>query len=154
MSKRSAEDIELPAETGSDLDVFNNAVLLVDKPLTWTSFDACNAIKGAMKRLGVKKVGHAGTLDPAATGLLIICTGLGTKSIEGFMAAHKEYSGTLKLGEGTPSLDAELEVNERLPWEHITDEQLVEAAKKLTGDIEQVAPCSARGTTRASACTS
>lgn len=65
------------------------------------------------------QVGHAGTLDPAATGLLIICTGAGTKSIEGFMAAHKEYSGTLKLGEGTPTLDAEGEVDERLPWEHI-----------------------------------
>jgi hypothetical protein len=66
------------------------------------------------------QVGHAGTLDPAATGLLIICTGAGTKSIEGFMAAHKEYSGTLKLGEGTPSLDAETAVEERLPWDHIS----------------------------------
>jgi hypothetical protein len=71
------------------------------------------------------QVGHAGTLDPAATGLLIICTGAGTKSIEGFMAAHKEYSGTLKLGEGTPSLDAETAVEERLPWEHITGDSIM-----------------------------
>jgi tRNA U55 pseudouridine synthase TruB len=72
------------------------------------------------RTLCLLQVGHAGTLDPAATGLLIICTGAGTKSIEGFMAAHKEYTGTLKLGEGTPSLDAETEVEERLPWENIT----------------------------------
>jgi TruB family pseudouridylate synthase (N terminal domain) len=109
-----------PPSLPKDLGVFSNAVLLVDKPVGWTSFDACNAIKKAVQKLGVKKVGHAGTLDPAATGLLIICTGAGTKSIEGFMGAPKEYSGTLKLGEGTPSLDAETPVEERLPWDHIT----------------------------------
>eukprot|EP00775_Hariotina_reticulata_P003807 gene3807-4064_t len=91
-------------------------------------------------------VGHAGTLDPAATGLLIVCTGkwdasgAGTKFIDSFMAAHKEYSGTIKLGEGTASLDAETEVEETKPWEHITDEELQEAAQKLTGDIKQVPP--------------
>eukprot|EP00879_Flechtneria_rotunda_P006230 GHRR01006549.1.p1 GENE.GHRR01006549.1~~GHRR01006549.1.p1 ORF type:complete len:338 (+),score=124.08 GHRR01006549.1:1035-2048(+) len=139
-SGRAAPTQLTAPELPLDLQVFNSAVLLVDKPKGWTSFDACNAIKKAIKRLGIKKVGHAGTLDPAATGLLIICTGSGTKSIEGFMAAQKEYSGTLKLGEGTVSLDAEEEVTERLPWEHLTDEQLQEAAKTLTGDIKQVPP--------------
>lgn len=114
--------------------------MLVDKPKGWTSFDACNALKGALRCLGVPKIGHAGTLDPEATGLLIICSGAATKRIDDFMGMPKEYSGTLKLGEGTPSLDAETEVEERLPWEHLTDDDLRRGASELTGDILQVPP--------------
>ena len=84
------------------------------------------------------QVGHAGTLDPLATGLIIICTGKGTKACDSFMAMHKSYSGSLRLGEGTLTYDAEMEVSERLPWEHLTDEDVQKAVKQLTGDLMQV----------------
>ncbi|EFJ51263.1 hypothetical protein VOLCADRAFT_87889 [Volvox carteri f. nagariensis] len=103
-----------------DVNILQNGVILVDKPLGWTSFDVCAKIRNLLKFIGVKKVGHAGTLDPHATGLLIVCTGRGTKFCDDFMAQDKEYSGTMRLGEGTASYDAECEVTERLPWEHVT----------------------------------
>lgn len=124
----------------TDLGVFSNAVLLIDKEETWTSFDVCNKLKGVLKQLKISKVGHAGTLDPFATGLLIICTGSATKCIESFMGQRKTYSGVMRLGEGTPSQDKDTPVEQHLPWEHLTDTQLKEAAEKLTGTIQQVPP--------------
>src|SRR5688572_25775428 len=103
------------------------STILVDKPLHWTSFDAVNKLRWYLrKRLGVKKlkVGHAGTLDPLATGLLIICIGKNTKLIEGLMADEKTYTGTILLGKTTPSYDLETGYNAEFPTEHITPELL------------------------------
>lgn len=119
------------------------AVLLVDKPLTWTSFDVVNKIRHSLKkRLGVKKikVGHAGTLDPMATGLLIICTGKMTKRIDEFQGMPKEYTGTMRLGASTPSYDAETEPDNLFPTDHITKEDIDNVRTSLTGAIEQLPP--------------
>ncbi|EFN55076.1 hypothetical protein CHLNCDRAFT_12296, partial [Chlorella variabilis] len=120
-------------------------VLLVDKPKEWTSFDVCGKLRPALAALLGKKnrevkVGHAGTLDPMATGLLIVCVGRGTKAVDAFMAMHKCYSGTLRLGEGTPSYDADTPVEQRAPWEHITDDDLLRARDGLVGEIQQLPP--------------
>lgn len=130
------------SEEKPKFDFVAGEVLLIDKPLTWTSFDAVNRIRAMLKRyLGLKlKVGHAGTLDPLATGLLIICTGKFTKRIDEFQALEKEYTGTFVVGATTPSFDLEHEIDRRFPVAHITDEMIREAAAKLTGDIEQVPP--------------
>ncbi|MBS7321188.1 MAG: tRNA pseudouridine(55) synthase, partial [Myroides sp.] len=101
-------------------------ILLIDKPLTWSSFQAVNKIKYALlKNLDLPKkfkIGHAGTLDPLASGLLIICTGKFTKKISELQGQIKEYTGTITLGATTPSYDLETEINETFPTEHITDE--------------------------------
>jgi tRNA pseudouridine55 synthase len=128
-----------------DLSVWDNAVLLVDKPKGWTSFDVCGKIRGGLAGLlGRKplkiKVGHAGTLDPMATGLLIVCVGRGTKAIDSFVGMKKEYSGALRLGEGTDSYDADGTFVERQPWEHVTDDTLYAARDDLVGDIDQLPP--------------
>lgn len=117
-------------------------VLLIDKPLEWTSFDAVNKIRWLIRqKYKIKlKVGHAGTLDPLATGLLIICTGKFTKRIDEFQAQEKEYTGTFVIGATTPSFDLEHEIDQRYPVAHITDELIRETAVKLTGDIEQIPP--------------
>ncbi|MGR3809800.1 tRNA pseudouridine(55) synthase TruB [Jiulongibacter sp. NS-SX5] len=112
-------------------------VVLVDKPLEWTSFDVVNKIRYSGK---FKKVGHAGTLDPLATGLLILCIGRKTKQIESFQAQEKEYTGKLVLGKTTPSIDLETEFDAEYPTDHITKEQLEEARKAFIGDIEQTPP--------------
>ena len=112
-------------------------VLLVDKPLEWTSFDVVKKIRGTYR---LKKVGHAGTLDPLATGLLIICTGKKTKQIEGFMDQLKEYTGTLEIGRTTPSVDLETAFNNTSDWSEITSKNCLEGARRLTGDILQVPP--------------
>ena len=112
-------------------------VILIDKPLTWTSFDVANKLKYACK---FKKIGHAGTLDPLATGLLILCTGKMTKQIDQYQAQEKEYTGTLVLGKTTPSVDLETEVDAEFDTTDITPEQIQEAALQLTGDILQVPP--------------
>jgi tRNA pseudouridine55 synthase len=112
-------------------------VILIDKPLTWTSFDVANKLKRACK---FKKIGHAGTLDPLATGLLILCTGKKTKQIDTFQAQEKEYTGTLVLGKTTPSVDLETEFDAEFPTNHITPEILDSARRQLTGKIEQVPP--------------
>jgi tRNA pseudouridine55 synthase len=120
-----------------------HSLFLVDKPLTWTSFDVVNFLRIQICRaLGVKKfkVGHAGTLDPLATGLLLICTGKKTKEIEQLQNCDKEYTGTLKLGATTPSYDGETGENQHFDIEHITTEMLCQAARQLTGRIEQVPP--------------
>ncbi|QSE96856.1 tRNA pseudouridine(55) synthase TruB [Fulvivirga lutea] len=112
-------------------------VLLVDKPLEWTSFDVVKKLRYHLK---VKKIGHAGTLDPLATGLLILCTGKKTKQIESFQAQEKEYTGTFTIGSTTPSYDLETEIENTQPINHITREDLINAATKLTGIIDQVPP--------------
>ncbi len=119
------------------------ATLLVNKPKGWTSFDVVNKIRYHLKKkLGVKniKVGHAGTLDPMATGLLIICTGKATKNLADFQGLDKEYTGTLHLGATTPSYDAETEVDETFPTAHLTPELLEQARHQFIGDLQQVPP--------------
>jgi len=114
-------------------------VLLIDKPLRWTSFDVVHKVRNAIKPLKVK-VGHAGTLDPLATGLLIICTGKFTKRIDEFQAQEKTYTGTITLGASTSSYDLEQEIDQRFDLSQITDDQILETAKSFVGEIEQVPP--------------
>jgi tRNA pseudouridine55 synthase len=117
--------------------------ILVDKPYGWTSFDVVNKLRWHLKKkLNVKKikVGHAGTLDPLATGLLIICTGKNTKLIESIMPGLKTYTGTFLVGKTTPSYDLETEFDNVLPTEHITPELLELAKQNLTGKINQIPP--------------
>ncbi|MGY6650004.1 tRNA pseudouridine(55) synthase TruB [Wenyingzhuangia sp. IMCC45574] len=118
-------------------------VLLIDKPLHWTSFQVVNKLRWVIKQhFGIKniKVGHAGTLDPLATGLLILCTGKFTKKIETYQAQHKEYTGTITLGATTPSYDLETEVDKTYPTEHITEELIYETTKQFVGEIDQTPP--------------
>lgn len=121
----------------------NGQVLLIDKPLGWTSFQVVNKIRWLIKKqynLKKIKVGHAGTLDPLATGLLIICTGKFTKRIEEFQAQGKEYTGTFRIGATTPSYDQETEINDYFSIEHITKELINASAIKFLGEIEQKPP--------------
>jgi tRNA pseudouridine55 synthase len=113
------------------------AILLFNKPLTWTSFDLVKKTKFALK---IKKIGHAGTLDPLATGLLIMCTGKFTKRIEEIQAQEKEYTGKFILGHTTPSFDLETEVDSTSPTDHLTEEMLQEAAASFLGEIDQTPP--------------
>jgi tRNA pseudouridine55 synthase len=118
-------------------------VLLIDKPLEWTSFQAVNKIRWHIKKqFGLKKikVGHAGTLDPLATGLLIICTGKMTKQINEFQAQEKEYTGTFYLGATTPSYDLETEVNKLFSTDQISEEMIVKATQSFIGEIDQKPP--------------
>jgi len=118
-------------------------VFLIDKPLDWTSFDAVNKIRWNIRKaynLKKIKVGHAGTLDPKATGLLLICTGKWTKRIDEFQAQEKVYTGTIKLGVTTPTYDLESEEDQIFPTEHITQELIHETTKKFIGEIEQFPP--------------
>lgn len=119
------------------------ALLLVDKPVGWTSFDVVNKIRFMLsRRLGVKrvKIGHAGTLDPLATGLLLLCTGEYTRKIEEFQAMPKEYTGALTFGASTPSFDLEKPVDATYPTEHLTDDLLQQTVGQFTGAIEQIPP--------------
>ena len=120
-------------------DFVGGEVLLIDKPYQWTSFDVVNKIKYAFKPLKLK-IGHAGTLDPLATGLLVICTGKKTKEIELYQGQEKEYTGKFLLGETTPSFDLETEVDARYPTEHITGEAIEKARKAFIGVTEQIPP--------------
>ena len=118
-------------------------ILYIDKPLHWSSFDAVKRVRGIMaRRLKIKKmkVGHAGTLDPLATGVMIVCTGKATKRIDELQAHTKEYVATIALGATTPSFDLETEIDATYPTEHITREMVEEVLKKFTGRIEQVPP--------------
>ncbi len=119
-------------------------VLLVDKPLTWSSFQAVNKLKYTLiNKLGLPKkfkIGHAGTLDPLATGLLIVCTGKFTKTISEIQGQVKEYTGTFFIGATTPSYDLETEINATFPTEHITDALIVETTKQFLGEIDQKPP--------------
>ncbi|MBC5992099.1 tRNA pseudouridine(55) synthase TruB [Pontibacter cellulosilyticus] len=112
-------------------------ILLINKPLDWTSFDVVKKVRNTIR---VKKVGHAGTLDPLASGLLILCTGKYTKRIDEIQAQEKEYTGTIRLGEITPSYDRETEVTETCDISHLTAEEVTAAAQSFVGTIEQVPP--------------
>jgi len=112
-------------------------VLLIDKPLTWTSFDVVNKLRYACK---FKKIGHAGTLDPLATGLLILCTGKKTKEIDRYQAQEKEYTGTLVLGKTTPSVDLETAFDAEYDVSGITPAAIEAAVQQLSGTIEQIPP--------------
>lgn len=124
-------------------DFQNGQVILIDKPLDWTSFQIVNKIRWMIvKKFGIKKlkVGHAGTLDPLATGLLIICTGKFTKKIDEYQAREKEYTGTFTLGATTPSYDLETEIDQTFDISTISEEEIKEAVHRFTGDIQQQPP--------------
>ncbi|MGM9846002.1 MAG: tRNA pseudouridine(55) synthase TruB [Muribaculaceae bacterium] len=125
------------------MNFIEGEILYIDKPLGWTSFDAVKRVRGALtRRLGVKKlkVGHAGTLDPLATGVMIICTGRATKRIEQLQSGVKEYVATIALGATTPSYDLETEVDATYPTEHITEDETRSVLNSFRGSIEQVPP--------------
>lgn len=125
------------------MDFTAGEILIIDKPYEWTSFDAVKRLRGAIqRRLGVKKfkVGHAGTLDPLATGVLIVCTGGATKQIDTLQAGEKEYVATLRIGTTTPSFDLETPIDREYPTEHVTRELVEEALRKFRGTIMQVPP--------------
>jgi tRNA pseudouridine55 synthase len=124
-------------------DYLNGQLLLIDKPLGWTSFQAVNKLKWVLKkRYSLKKIkiGHAGTLDPLATGLLIICAGKFTKRIHEFQGQEKEYMGTITLGGTTPSYDLETTVDQTFATDHITEALVHETTKKFIGEIDQTPP--------------
>ncbi len=125
------------------MDFVSGEIIGIDKPLGWTSFDAVKRVRGAIqRRLGMKrfKVGHAGTLDPLATGVLVICTGRATRSITALQEGMKEYVAEVTLGATTPSFDLETEIDARYPWEHITREAIDRVLDTLRGHVMQVPP--------------
>ncbi len=124
-------------------DYLYGQVLLIDKPLNWTSFQVVNKLRWEIRQaFGIKKikVGHAGTLDPLATGLLVICTGKMTKQIDTFQGQIKEYTGTLVLGSTTPSFDLETEINETFPTDHISEDLIYKTTNQFVGEIQQFPP--------------
>ncbi len=124
-------------------DFEGGVLLLIDKPEDWTSFDVVNYIRIQIKRnLGIAriKVGHAGTLDPLATGLLLVCTGKMTRQIQQLQDQDKEYTGTIRLGITTPSYDFETEPDSESPWQHIINEDILSVLPSFTGEIMQVPP--------------
>lgn len=124
-------------------DFQNGQILLIDKPLQWTSFQAVNKMKWVLKsKLGLKKIkiGHAGTLDPLATGLLLVCTGKFTKKIPELQGQQKEYTGTFYIGATTPSYDLETEIDQTFPTEHITQTIIHETVRQFLGEIDQKPP--------------
>lgn len=127
-----------------DVDDFKNGqLILIDKPLNWTSFQVVNKLRWVIrKKFNIKKikVGHAGTLDPLATGLLIICTGKFTKKLNLLQAETKEYTGTITLGATTPSFDLETKINKTFPTEHLTDKTIKDATNLFIGEIDQKPP--------------
>ena len=124
------------------MNFIEGEVLLVNKPLRWTSFDVVNKLRYAISKKAGKriKVGHAGTLDPLATGLLIICTGKMTKRIDEYTGMDKEYTGTFFIGATTPTYDTEQEINATFPTQHINDDLIELARKNFLGVIEQIPP--------------
>lgn len=125
------------------MDFVSGEVLKIDKPLGWTSFDVVKRLRGAVqRRLGVRKfkVGHAGTLDPLATGVLLVCTGRATRTIDTLQAGVKEYVATLRLGATTPSFDLEKEIDATYPTDHITRELIDSVLPRFTGSVLQVPP--------------
>ncbi len=125
------------------IDYLAGKLLLINKPLTWTSFDVVKKVRNGLRAYcGVKKikVGHAGTLDPLADGLLIICTGKFTKKIDEYQAQTKEYTGTITLGETTPSYDLETKVNQTFSTTHISDDLIRQTTTKFIGEITQIPP--------------
>ena len=143
-TKENIEDFMIqPGHDLASVDWPAGAILLIDKPLNWTSFDVVKKLRFILtKRAGVKKikVGHAGTLDPLATGMLILCVGKMTKRIDELQGMDKEYTGTLRLGETTPSYDAETEVDKTFPFDHINETDLSHACSTFIGPIQQQPP--------------
>lgn len=131
------------SEFKKSYDFINGEVLLFNKDLYWTSFDLVSKVRNALyRKTGVKKlkVGHAGTLDPLATGLMILCTGKATKQIEALQLQEKEYLATLKIGATTPSFDLETEEDSSNEYSHVTEELVLSALRKFEGETEQVPP--------------
>lgn len=125
------------------MDFISGEIIGIDKPLGWTSFDAVKRIRGAIqRRLNMKKfkVGHAGTLDPLATGVLIVCTGRSTRDIERLQNGTKEYIADIRLGATTPSFDLETEIDATYPFDHVTEEMIRQILPQFTGSILQVPP--------------
>lgn len=119
------------------METATDQLLLINKPVGWTSFDVVNKLRYKLK---IKKIGHAGTLDPLATGLLILCTGKMTKRIDEFQAQEKEYTGKFIIGQSTPSHDLETEVSEMKDISAISEAEIIEASKKFLGTIQQIPP--------------
>lgn len=129
--------------TETNTDLLKGGIVLIDKPYGWTSFDAVNKVRSILRRhYGIRKikVGHAGTLDPLATGLVIICTGKMTKEIHHFQSLEKEYIARFMLGKTTPSFDLETEVDKEYETKHITRELVERTLQNFTGEIEQIPP--------------
>ena len=120
-----------------NLDYLSGQVILIDKPVNWTSFNVVARIRRLAK---VKKVGHAGTLDPLATGLLIVCTGKKTKEISEYQAQRKKYTGVITLGKSSPSMDLATEITETVLPEDLSEEKILSTRNKFLGNIEQVPP--------------
>lgn len=130
-------------DTETNTGLLKGGIVLINKPYGWTSFDAVNKVRSILRKYyGIRKikVGHAGTLDPLATGLVIICTGKMTKEIHHFQSLEKEYTATFVLGKTTPSFDMETSVNKEFETAHITRERVEKALEKFTGEIDQVPP--------------
>jgi tRNA pseudouridine55 synthase len=124
-------------------ELIEGKVLLFNKQIDWTSFDVVNKVRyqiKSKKNLSTIKVGHSGTLDPKATGLLIVCTGRKTKEIDSYLGLEKEYIATIKLGETTPSFDTETDVDRTYPTEHITEAMIINATRSFIGVREQMPP--------------
>lgn len=119
------------------LDYLAGQVILIDKPVNWTSFNVVSRVRSLTK---VKKVGHAGTLDPLATGLLIVCTGKKTKEISEYQAQRKKYTGIITLGKSSPSMDLATEIIETVLPDELNEEKILSARNKFLGKIEQVPP--------------
>lgn len=124
------------------IQIIEGDIILIDKPYTYTSFDVVRRIKGKFHKLNKTKlkIGHAGTLDPLATGLLVICTGKKTKVIEGFLNDDKSYSGIIQIGATTPSFDLESEIDQTFDTTQISEKQIMEVAKSFLGEIQQYPP--------------
>ncbi len=136
-------DLGMQTKTITPEEFKEGQILLFDKPLNWTSFQLVNKARWLIRKsCNIKKikVGHAGTLDPLATGLLVICTGKFTKRIEQFQGQEKEYTGTFTLGATTPSYDMETEVDETFPIDHISENNITNVTFDFIGEIEQVPP--------------
>lgn len=126
-----------------DTNFLEGAILLIDKPYGWTSFNVVSKVKSLLRRkTGVKKikVGHAGTLDPLATGLLVICVGKATKQVESYLKDDKEYIATFRLGNTTPSFDMETQMDKEYPVEHITSEMVAKVVSDFLGEQDQIPP--------------
>ncbi len=130
-------------QLNSNTDFLKGAVLLIDKPVDWSSFDVVKKIRNLLRhKLGVKKikVGHAGTLDPLATGLMILCTGKATREIDSYQGMPKEYEACFRLGQTTPSFDLETEIDREYPTDHINTERITQTLNEFIGESEQVPP--------------
>lgn len=135
--ERQEKKERIPIDPEKQLPYVLGKMILIDKPLHWTSFDIVRKLRGILQ---IKKIGHAGTLDPLATGLLIVCTGKFTKKINEFMAREKEYNGHITLGAVTPSFDLETEPEQFKDFAFLTEEIIKETTLKFTGEIEQLPP--------------